>query len=230
MMELFETSIFAGVTLSMLSYYLGVYLKKIFKLAIFNPILIAVVITITVLVVGDIDYESYNSGAKYLSWFLTPATICLAIPLYEQATLLRKNFVAVFFGIFSGVITSMSVVFICAKIFSLNHREYVTLLPKSITTSIGIGVSEELGGYVNITVAVIVVTGVLGNMLAEFVFKVFKIRQPISKGIAAGGAAHVIGTAKALEIGEVEGAMGSLAIVVSGILTVLLAPLFEKLI
>lgn len=230
MKELLETSIFAGVALNLLAYYFGVFLKKKLKLAIFNPILIAIVITIVVLVIEGVDYESYKEESKYLSWFLTPATVCLAIPLYEQTAMLRKNFIAVICGISSGVLTSISTVFILAKIFSFNHREYVTLIPKSITTSIGIGLSEELGGYVNITVAVIVVTGVLGNIIAESVFKVFRIKQPISKGIAAGSGAHVIGTAKAMEIGEVEGAMGSLSIVVAGILTVIAAPFVSNFI
>lgn len=197
MQEFFETSAFAGVTISLLSYMLGIWLKKKFKSGIFNPLLVSVIATILVLVVCHVDYESYNAGAKYLSWFLTPATVCLAIPLYEQLELLKANWKAVVAGIVSGVFTSLVVVFLMALLFQLEHQEYVTLLPKSITTAIGMGVSEELGGHVTITVAVIVVTGVLGNILAEAVCKIFKIHEPIAKGIAIGSSSHAIGTAKA---------------------------------
>ena len=201
-------------------------LKKKFKLGIFNPLLIAIVVSIIVLLIGKVDYKVYNQGAKYLSWLLTPATVCLAIPLYEQWSLLKKNFKAVLLGLVAGVVTSLGTVYVLSLIMGLSHKDYVTLLPKSITMAIGMGVSEELGGYVTITVAVIVVTGVLGNMAGALVCKIFRITEPISKGLAFGSASHAIGTAKAIEIGEVEGAMSSLAIAVSGILTVVLASVF----
>lgn len=169
--NLFQTSLFAGVTVSLVAYLLGMLLKKKFKLAILNPLLISIVLTIIVLVVADVDYDTYNKGASYLSWFLTPATVCLAIPLYEQWTLLKKNIAAVALGLTAGVITSLVTVLVLSVLMGLSHEDYVTLLPKSITTAIGMGVSEELGGYVTITVAVIVVTGVLGNILGEFVCK-----------------------------------------------------------
>ena len=226
MNEFFQSSMFAGVALSLISYLIGMLLKKKFKLGIFNPLLIAIVVSIIVLLIGKVDYKVYNQGAKYLSWLLTPATVCLAIPLYEQWSLLKKNFKAVLLGLVAGVVTSLGMVYVLSLIMGLSHKDYVTLLPKSITTAIGMGVSEELGGYVTITVAVIIVTGVLGNMIGELVCKIFRITEPISKGLAFGSAAHAIGTAKAIEIGEVEGAMSSLAIAVSGILTVVLASVF----
>ena len=229
MNEFFQNSLFAGVTLSLLAYMAGAALKKKFKVGLLNPLLVSIVITILVLLVGKIDYEVYNESAKYLSYLLTPATVCLAIPLYEQWSLLKKNYKAVLCGLLAGAVTSMATVFALSKICGLSHEEYVTLLPKSITTAIGMGVSEELGGYVTITVAVIILTGVLGNMLGELICKVFHITEPISKGIAYGASAHAIGTAKAMELGEVEGAMSGLAIAVSGILTVILAPLFAQL-
>lgn len=221
--NLFQTSLFAGVTVSLVAYLIGMLLKKKFKLAILNPLLISIVLTIIVLVVADVDYDTYNKGASYLSWFLTPATVCLAIPLYEQWILLKKNIAAVALGLTAGVITSLVTV-----LMGLSHEDYVTLLPKSITTAIGMGVSEELGGYVTITVAVIVVTGVIGNILGEFVCKIFRITEPISKGLALGASSHAIGTAKAIEMGEIEGAMSSLAIAVAGILTVVFASVFAN--
>lgn len=226
MNSFFEESMFAGVTLSIIAYLTGVMLKKKFKLGIFNPLLIAIAVSIVFLVVGNIDYEVYNEGARFLSWLLTPATVCLAIPLYEQWDLLKNNHKAVLLGLTSGVVTSLVTVLVLSLLMGLSHEEYVTLLPKSITTAIGMGVSEELGGYVTITVAVIIVTGVLGNMFGELICKVFKIEEPISKGLAFGSAAHAIGTAKAMEIGEIEGAMSSLAIAVSGMLTVILSSIF----
>lgn len=226
MNSFFEESMFAGVTLSIIAYLTGVMLKKKFKLGIFNPLLISIAVSIVFLVVGNIDYEVYNEGARFLSWLLTPATVCLAIPLYEQWDLLKNNHKAVLLGLTSGVVTSLVTVLVLSLLMGLSHEEYVTLLPKSITTAIGMGVSEELGGYVTITVAVIIVTGVLGNMFGELICKVFKIEEPISKGLAFGSAAHAIGTAKAMEIGEIEGAMSSLAIAVSGMLTVILSSIF----
>ena len=226
MNSFFQESLFAGVTISLLAYLAGSFLKKKFKLGILNPLLISIVITILVLVVADVDYDTYDAGAKYLSWFLTPATVCLAVPLYEQIHLLKKNLKAVAAGIFSGTLAGLCSILLMAKLFGFDHQEYVTMLPKSITTAIGMGVSEELGGIVTITVAVIIITGVLGNMLAEVVYKIAKIEEPIARGLGLGTSAHAIGTAKAMELGPVEGAMSSLAIAVAGLLTVVGASVF----
>lgn len=166
---------------------------------------------------------SVVGGEGYL---LTPATVCLAVPLYEQIHLLKKNLKAVVAGIFSGTLAGLCSILLMAKLFGFDHQEYVTMLPKSITTAIGMGVSEELGGIVTITVAVIIITGVLGNMLAEVVYKIAKIEEPIARGLGLGTSAHAIGTAKAMELGPVEGAMSSLAIAVAGLLTVVGASVF----
>lgn len=230
MNNFFRESLFSGVVLSLVAYVIGSFLKKKLKLDILNPLLISIVISIVVLVVGKIDYDTYYEGAQYLSWFLTPATVCLAIPLYEQWELLKKNYKAVLLGLLGGTLTSLTTVLILSLLCGLDHEQYVTLLPKSITTAIGMGVSETLGGYVTITVAVIIVTGVLGNMFGQMICKIFKITEPISQGLAFGASSHAIGTAKAIEIGEVEGAMSSLAIAVSGILTVVFASLFANFI
>ena len=217
-------TLFFGVVISLIGYEIGALLKRKLKLALFNPLLISIIFVMVVLSVGRIDYE----GAKYLSYLLTPATVCLAVPLYEQLELLKKHKSAIVAGIISGVIASMGSVLLFAVIFHLNHEEYVTLLPKSITTAIGMGVSEELGGIVTITVAVIIITGVLGNMIAEVVCHVFHIEEPVAKGLALGTSAHAIGTARAMEMGEVEGAMSSLAIAVAGLLTVAAATVFAN--
>ena len=226
MKEFLSESIIFGAVLSLAAYEIGLLMKKKFKLAILNPLLIGTICVIGFLLIFRIDYEEYNEGAKYISYLLTPATVCLAVPLYEQLSLLKKNFMAVAVGILSGVLASLVSVLALAKLFDLNHQQYVTLLPKSITTAIGMGVSEELGGLVTITVAVIVITGILGNVIAEFICKIFKIHEPIAKGLALGTASHAIGTVKAMEMGQIEGAMSSLAIAVAGLLTVIGASVF----
>ena len=218
-----------GFVISLVTYGFGVWLHDKTKLDIMNPLLISIALTIVILLACKVDYKSYNDSAKYLSYLLTPATVCLAIPLYKQMALLKKNFRAILIGVLAGCLTSMGSVLIMSKLFRFSHADYVTLLPKSITTAIGMGVSEELEGIVTITVAVIIITGVLGNVLADFVCKLFHITEPIAKGIGIGSAAHAIGTAKALEMGEVEGAMSSLSIAIAGILTVIMAPLFSGL-
>ncbi len=229
MNDVIEESVFFGAVISLLCYGLGAVLHNKTKLAVLNPLLIAIIAVIIVLVIGDIGYDTYNSGAKYISYLLTPATVCLAVPLYEQTELLKKNLKAVAAGILSGVLTSLLCITVMAVIFGLSHEEFVTFLPKSITTAIGMGVSDELGGFVNLTVVVIIITGILGNIIGKFVCRIFKITEPIAIGIAYGSSSHAIGTAKAMEIGEVEGAMSSLSIVVSGVLTVIGASVFSHI-
>ena len=223
-----EESLFFGAVVSLLAYEVGLMLKRRFRLAILNPLLIAVICVIGVNAVMKVDYQTYNAGGQYLSYLLTPATVCLAVPLYEQLALLKKHLTAVICGIVAGVLASMVGVLICALVFGLEHELYVTLLPKSITTAIGMGVSEELGGIVTITVATIIVTGILGSVIADGVFALFHIEEPVARGLALGNASHAIGTAKAMELGEVEGAMSSLAIAVAGILTVVSASVFAQ--
>lgn len=229
MIEFIENSVFLGALLTLGAYEIGLFLKKKFKMAVFNPLLIAIFCVIGILCILDVDYETYEEGGRYVSYLLTPATVCLAVPLYQQLQLLKKNIKAIMAGIAAGVLASLVSVFALAKLFSLSHEQYVTLLPKSITTAIGMGVSEELGGIVTITVAVIIITGVLGNMIADVVYKVAKIEEPIAKGLALGTSAHAIGTAKAMELGQVEGAMSSLAIAVAGLLTVIASSIFAGL-
>ena len=226
MQEIINNSLFFGAVLSLSAYEIGLLMKRKWKLAIFNPTLISVIAIIGVLNIFKIDYEKYNEGAKYISYFLTPATVCLAVPLYEQLELLKRNLKAVAVGITAGVAASLGGVFVLAKLFGLSQELYVTMLPKSITTAIGMGISEELGGIVTITVAVIIITGILGNVFAEAICKMFHITEPIAVGLAIGTSSHALGTAKAIELGEVEGAMSGLAIAVAGLRTVVGASVF----
>lgn len=226
MTDFCNNSVYFGVAISLVGYVIGVQLKKKFKLAVLNPLMISIIFVVGVVLLFKLDYPSYKKQAEILNYLLTLATIALAIPLYQQLSLLRKNLLAVICGIISGVFASMSSVLAMSVLFSLSHEDFVTLLPKSITTAIGMGVSEELGGIQTITVAVIIVTGVLGNVIGEGVCKLFRITEPISRGLALGTAAHAIGTAKALEMGEIEGAMSSLSIAVAGLLTVVFASFY----
>ncbi len=225
-----QTSVYFGVAVSLIAYGIGSVLQKRFRTALCKPLLISIVLTILLLLVFDIDYDSYYSGAKYLSYFLTPATVCLAVPLYEKLDMLRENKKAIILGITSGVVTTLLCVLAIAVIFELPHSDYVTLLPKSVTTAIGMGISEELGGHITLTVAVIIITGLVGNICAPAVCRIFSISDPIAIGIAIGTSAHAIGTARALQMGEIEGAMSGLSIVVSGLLTVIGASIFAQFI
>lgn len=229
MNSLIFEGIFYGAFISFLCYEFGLLLRRKFKLAILNPLLIAVCCVIAVNGILKIEYTAYESSAKYISYFLTPATVCLAVPLYKQMELLKKNWMGIIVGIISGIIAGGLGTLALAFVFNLNHSQYVTMLPKSVTTAIGIGISQELGGIAAITTALIVITGIVGNIIGEFVFKLFKINNPIAKGIALGNSAHAIGTAKAIEIGEVEGAMSGLAIAVAGLFTVIFASIFANI-
>lgn len=223
----FINSLFFGVLVSLLSYEAGLLLKRKTGFAIANPLLISILIVIAILLLFNIDYDTYDAGASWLGYLLTPATVCLAVPLYKQIHLLKQYAFAIGAAVTAGTLTSLLGVLLLSVVFHLNHTMYVTLLPKSITTAIGMGMSEELGGSVTITVAVIVITGVLGNVIGEWVFRIFRIKNRIARGLALGTSSHAIGTSKAMELGEIEGAMGSLSIVTAGLLTVIGASFFS---
>ena len=222
-----QTSCF-GVLLSLLAYFIGLWIKRKFHHPLLNPLLIAMVLSVSCLVILKVDYESYASSARYLTILLTPATVCLAIPLYEQLHMLKANPSAILLGVIAGVLSGLGCILLLSLAFGLNHVEYVTLLPKSITTAIGMALSEELGGIPAITTAAIIITGIMGNVFAEGILKLAQIRVPLARGLAIGTASHAMGTAKALELGEVEGAMSGLAIAVAGLLTVVGASVFAS--
>lgn len=227
---IFGESQYFGLVISLAAYLFASWLKDRTRLAVLNPLLVSSILIMAFLVGSGMDYDTYNQGASYLSWLLTPATVCLAIPLYKQLHLLRQHKTAVAAAIVAGVAVSAASIFIMAKLMGLSHEHYVTLLPKSITTAIGMGVSQEAGGVVTLTVMCIIITGVLGNMTGELVLRLARVTHPVAKGLALGTSAHAVGTAKALEMGEIEGAMSSLSIAVAGLLTVIVVPLVSGLI
>ena len=229
MMEFLADSSYFGIALTIALFGGATLLKKKFKLAILNPILLSSAVIIALLAVFHIDYAIYDKSASYLSYLLTPATICLAIPLYENLTTLKRNALAILSGILAGVISNAVIVGLIALAFHLDHTQLVTLLPKSITTAIGMGVSEELGGIVSITIAAIIITGVFANIIADFVFRLFHIREPVARGIALGTSGHAVGTAKAAELGETEGAMSGLAIATAGLISVLVITVLAEI-
>lgn len=229
MENLILNSAASGVFISLAAYGIGTLVKRKWNSPLANPLLIAIILVILFLKLSGVEYETYNASAKYLTYLLAPATVSLAIPMYERMQLLKENYAAILTGILSGVLASLVCVLAMALVFHLSQAEYVTLLPKSVTTAIGMDIAKELGGHSEIAAAVIIITGVLGNMAAEPICRIFAIRHPVAKGIALGTSAHAIGTAKAMEMGETEGAMSSLAIVVAGVCTVVGATVFTGL-
>lgn len=228
-MTFLEDSSFFPLALSLSAYMAGLALRRRFPLAIVNPLLIAILLTMAALHGLDMSYDAYYDGAHLLHWLLTPATVCLAVPLYEERARLYAHWRAIAAGIFAGIVITMACVLLLGRALHLSAESCATLLPKSITAAIGMDVSASLGGDVSLTAAAIILTGILGNMFAPAWCRLFRLRSAIARGVAIGGASHAIGTAKAVEMGETEGAMSGLAMVVAGLLTVLIAPLAAAL-
>ena len=187
---LLET-VYFGIVISLLSYWIAVQIRKLLPYPIFNPLLISAVISIGILIIFDIDFDTYNKGAQFITFLLTPATVCLAVPLYKQVQILIKHLDAILISLFSGCLAGIVSIFI--------------------------------------TVGIVIITGILGAIIAKSICKLFKIKHPVAIGLALGNSAHAIGTSKALEFGEIEGAMSSLSIVIAGLLTVIIAPLMANL-
>jgi lrgB family protein len=227
-MEMLNNSVFFSVLITLIAFEIGTWIRNKTKLVIASPLLLATAIVIVALLALKIDYDTYSKGAAYISYLLTPATVCLAVPLYERLELLKKNMLAVVLSVSIGIALGLLSIFGLSLLFKLEYEHYATLLPKSITTAIGLDLSKELGGIPNITAAVIAITGIFGNLSAGFVMKVFRITDPIAQGLGIGTGAHAMGTVKAIEMGKTQGAMSSLALVVAGIVTVLLAPVFSR--
>ena len=218
------------IVLTIGAYLIGMWFQKKTKLTLCNPILIAVAIIIGILLLTGFDVPAYQAGAKPITWLLTPATVSLALPLYAQLKVLKKNLPAILAGILAGTLTSLIVVGLMCWLFGLNRDLTVSLLPKSITTAMGMVLSEENGGIGALTTVVIIVTGILGSLMGPGLCKLLRLKDPISQGVALGTASHVVGTAKANELGPVQGAVSSLSLACAGILTAILFPIALMLI
>ena len=222
--KILNTPIF-GIVLTVLFFNVGVYFQKKTKNSLLNPLLLAIVGIILFLNITKIPYENYKLGADAINYFLGPITIVLAVPLYKQIDLLKKYALEIFVGISCGVLVSFVSVVVIGSLTNSNIEIINSLIPKSITTPMGIALAGTINGIEAITVVSIILTGILGAIIAPTVFKLGKINHPIAKGIALGTSAHALGTSKALEMGEVEGAMSGLSIGISGLITVVIIPI-----
>ena len=214
---------------TILSYQFGLFLQKKTKSPLCNPLLISIILLIGLLVLTGYPNANYQAGMKTISWLMTPATICLAVPLYQQVNILRKNWKAVLAGITAGTLASLSFIFVMCRILEVGDVLTYSLLPKSITTAMGTALSAQTGGNEAITTAAIVITGILGNILGVPLCRLFKITHPVAQGVALGTASHVIGTTKARELSDLTGAVSSLSLTVAGILTAVLYPIITML-
>lgn len=229
MLESFVDTPMFGFCLTFVAYQIGLWISRKLKSPIFNPLIIAILIIMGVLTVFDIPYEVYNQGGSVISFFLGPATVALAIPLYRQLHVLKESGFSVAAGIFVGSIASVISVIYLGKLFGLDSQLITSLAPKSVTAAISREISQQLNGLPALTVACTVLTGITGNVIGPYVCQFFKIKDPLAMGTALGTASHAIGTARAMQYGEIEGAMGSLSISVAGIITVFIAPLLVGL-
>ena len=221
------SSPFFGITLTIVAYWVGVRAQKKTGLVVCNSMLITVALIIAVLTVFHIPYEDYYQGGSLINLFLGPATACMAVTVYAKMDLLKKYWLPVLAGCLAGTVTSIGSILVLSRLFGLDKDMTASLLPKSVTTPIATAVSEGHGGIVPITVAAVIVTGILGNLAAPFLVKLFRVKDPVAAGLGIGTCSHALVTAKALEMGETEGAMSGLAVGICGIFTALLALGFD---
>ena len=229
MYNVLNTPIF-GIVLTVLFFNIAVYIQKKTKNPAFNPLLISILGIIVCLNIFKIPYENYKIGGNAINYFLGPITIVLAVPLYRQFELLKKYKLEILIGISCGVIVSFISIILIGKLFNTSTEIINSLIPKSLTSPMGISLANTINGIQAVTVVCIILTGILGAIIAPTVFKLGKITNPIAKGVALGTSAHALGTSKAIEIGEVEGAMSGLSIGISGLITVIIVPILIKFI
>jgi len=225
MNTLLNTPVF-GILLSVVAFEVGIIVSRKTKNPLLNPLLVAIILVILFLIGFGIPKEQYDSGGSFILFFLGPATVVLAVPLYKQIELLKKDLVPILLGILVGSTTSIMSVILLSRLFEVDLSIEVSMLPKSVTTAIGMEISKEIGGIVSLSVAVIVLTGITGAVIGPGLLKLFRITDEVAQGIAIGTASHAVGTSKAMELGETQGAMSGLSIGIAGIATVILVPLF----
>jgi predicted murein hydrolase (TIGR00659 family) len=219
-----DTPLF-GVTISIIAYFLAVYISKRFRMPILNPLLLSIAAIIFILKIFNIDLETYNLGGNIITFFLAPATIALAVPLYKQWDVFKKNYLIIISGVLVGVLTGVFTTIVMGRLFNLDKSLITSLIPKNTTTPIAIEIANMLGTNASLTVTFVILSGTLGYIVGEYVLRTFNINNKIAKGIALGTASHVMGTTKAMELGDVEGAMSSIAITLAGIITIVLVPI-----
>lgn len=227
--EILSDSLFFGFALSLLSYWVGTVIGRKVKHPLCNPLLLSMVFCILFLKLTGVSYDTFNYGGKYINYLLTPTTVCLAVPLYRRFQVLKENMAAVLASILAGAVSCILVIPVLAAVSGLDRTLAVSLMPKSITTAIAMDLSGEIGGMPAITVMAVIITGLFGNMIAQLLFKILHIEEPVAQGLACGTGAHAVGTAKAMEMGEIQGAMSSLSVVVAGIITVAAVPVLLQM-
>lgn len=219
---------FLPLVITIAAYQIGLFVSKKVKSPLCNALLIAIILVIGTLLLTGYPNETYQKGMTTVSWLLTPATICLAVPLYEQLQILKKDLRAILIGICAGTLTSLLFVYGFCRLVGLEDTLTVSLLPKSVTTAVGLALSDQAGGDGAITTAAIIITGILGSILGPTLCKLLRIRHPVAQGVALGTASHVIGTSKAHELSPLTGAVSSLSLTVAAVLTAVLFPLFLR--
>lgn len=225
MIDFLSQSGYFGVCLTVGMFFIAVLINKKWPNPFTTPLFLATMFVVAVLLFFNIPYSIYDKGIQYLTYFLTPVTVCFAVPMYRQLPLLKKHAVAIVFAILIGVLASVFSICILTILFGLSDVIARSLAAISVTTALAIGITKKLGGVVALTVSAVIVTGILGASVSDVICRWLKLKNPISRGISIGNASHAAGTVKAMEMGKVEGAMSSLAIVISGILTAIIAPL-----
>lgn len=217
-----SSSVYFGISISIITYFIGKKLQDRLHLSVCNPLVTAVLLIIGFLKIFHIPYADYAVGGSVIRIFLAPVTVCLALPVYREIRMLKRYILPVLLGCTAGCAASVSCVFFLCGLFHLNDTLTVSLLPKSVTTAVACSLSEAGGGIESITVFAVVYTGILGNVLAPVMCRIFRVKNPVEEGLAIGTCSHAVGTAKAFELGEIQGAMSSLAMAVCGMITVLL--------
>lgn len=228
-MSLISNNLLFGIVLSLVAFEIGLYIYRKTNIPLFNPLLIAIAIVIIFLLVFNIDFDTYNKGAQFINMFLGPATVILAVPLYKQIELLKKHATSILIGVFLGSVIGIFSVIGISYILGLDSSLIKSLLSKSVTTPIGIELTNQLGGIVPITILAIIISGITGSIIGPPICKLFRIHDSVAVGVALGTASHAIGTTKALELGETEGAMSGLSIGIAGLMTVFIAPISYQL-
>lgn len=228
MADFFTINIFPMV-LTLTAFRIGQWCQKKGKLPLFNPILIGMILVTAFLLAAGMDVQVYKAGMSHLSWLMTPATISLAIPMYEQFRMLKRNLKAIVLGVAAGAVSCLALLLAGGILLGLEETILISLLPKSVTTAIGVPLSELSGGMGGVTTVAIIVTGILGNMLGTTFSKWFGLTDGVARGVALGTSAHVIGTSKASELDALMGAVSSLSLVAAGLLTAVLLPVFVSM-
>lgn len=217
------------IMISLIAFEIACYINKKIKIAILNPLLVSIIFLIAFLKLFNISVNEYNTGGQFITFLLAPATVVLAVPLYKKIKLFKANAIPIFVGISLGTVGGITSVILLCNLLGISKQISLSMIPKSITTPIGMDVSKQIGGIPSITVAAIIITGITGAVIGPTIFNIFHIKDRVAKGIALGCSSHAVGTSKAIEMGEVEGAMSSLAIGLTGLITVILAPILTKI-